>query len=157
MLWTRIWTLSGILSARSISCPKVLQFQHKTLNSKQTKGDGWAQYTFDSGTPRLDIRKNFPERVVRCWNKLPREVVESATLKVFKKCIDVAMRGMVFWKILVIGGPLDWMISEVFSNLGDSMILPSCNRQQRQHTNSLTTDNWWWCTFEDNEVQIALH
>ena len=41
------------------------------------------------------IRKNFPERTVRQWHRLPREMVKSPSLEVFENHVDMALRDTV--------------------------------------------------------------
>ncbi|KFW11404.1 hypothetical protein N326_01133, partial [Eurypyga helias] len=48
------------------------------------------------GRFRLDIRKKcFTERVVKPWNRLPREAVDAPSLEVFKARLDEALSNLV--------------------------------------------------------------
>lgn len=48
------------------------------------------------GTSSLDIKKNlFTERIAKFWNSLPREVVDSPVVGIFKRHVDVMLSDMV--------------------------------------------------------------
>ena len=86
------------------------------------------------GRLRLDIRKIISTGVVRQWHRLPRGMVGSLSLEVFRNHGDVALRVGNTGARWTVG--LEFL--QFFSNFNESMIpaIPACKR-------SMLAMIWW--------------
>ena len=63
--------------------------------SNRTRGNS---FKLRQGKFRLDIRRtHFTQRVVKHWNRLPKEAVDASSLKAFKARLDMALGSLVWW------------------------------------------------------------
>jgi len=72
----------------------------------------------------LDIRGNFfTKRVVRCWNRLPREIVDAPSLEAFKARLNGIVGSLIWWvATLNMAGGLELYYLKVPSNPSHSMM-----------------------------------
>ena len=75
----------------SVDCSRLASFSRACSNS--TRGNG---LKLKEGRCRLDIRKKlFTVRVVKHWNRLPRDVVNAPSLEMFKARLDGALKNLI--------------------------------------------------------------
>jgi len=72
------------------------------LQGRVVTGQRGNGFKLKEGRFRLDIRKKFfTTRVVRHWQRLPREAAAAPSLAVLKARLDGALNSLVWWKVFL--------------------------------------------------------
>jgi len=88
-----LWPESSCTVARVIVHWGTFYFLLFRAGSERARGNG---FNLEEGQFRLDIRNQlFTVRVVRHWNRLPREVMNSPSLEAFKSRLDGAVSNLI--------------------------------------------------------------
>ena len=109
----------GLFSLEKRRCDLIAAFQYlrgayrkdgeglfTRVCSDRTRGNS---SKLKEGRFRLDVRKKFfTMKVVKHWNRLPREAVNAPFLEVFKARLHGALRNLIWWKMsLLMAGRLE--------------------------------------------------
>ena len=64
------------------------------MDNSRTRGNG---FKLKEGRFRLDVSGSSLQKVMRCWNGLPREVVDAPSLEMFKARLDGTLGSLVYY------------------------------------------------------------